>query len=134
MQVQKKTHDAKHVLFKISSVLLMLIGFVAGIVLAIFLLLPLLKALGPDPNKFVVIFIVLPAVVVIAGMVGYAGIFLAMLLWKPFLSPAEARKYIFEPRTPDHRIPRAINLIFVKPYYRMANFIYPHAEKQTNGQ
>ena len=132
--MQKKTSDTKHVLFKISSALLMLLGFVAGIILAIFILLPLLKALGPDPNRLVVIFVVLPAVVIIAGIVGYVGIFLAMLLWKPLLSPDEARKYVFEPRTPDDEIPRAINLIFVKPYYKMANLIYPDAEKRTHSK
>ena len=106
----------------------MLIGFVGGIILAIFLLLPLLKALGDDPNRFIVIFVVLPVIVVIAAIVGYLCIFLAMLVWKPILSSEEARKYIFEPRTPENEIPRAINLIFVKPYYKMARLIYPDVE------
>ena len=130
----KKTVDTKHVLFKISSSLLMLIGFIGGIILAMFLLLPLLKKLGPDPNRLIVIFVVLPVVVIIAAIVGYLGIFLAMLLWKPLLSSEEARKYIFEPRTPDDEIPRAINLIFVKPYYKMARLIYPDAENNTDSK
>ena len=130
----KKNIDTKHVLFKISSSVLMLIGFVGGIILAMFLLLPLLKRLGDDPNRFIVIFVVLPVVVIIAAIVGYLGIFLAMLLWKPLLSSEEARKFIFEPRTPDDEIPRVINLIFVKPYYKMARLIYPDAEGGTNGR
>jgi len=132
--MQKKNIDTKHVLFKISSSLLMLIGFVCGIVLAMFLLLPLLKRLGDDPNRFIVIFVVLPVVVIIAAVVAYLGIFLAMLLWKPLLSSEEARQYIFEPRTPDDEIPRAINLIFVKPYYTMARLIYPDAEDHIDGK
>jgi hypothetical protein len=130
----KKNIDTRHVLFKISSSVLMLTGFVGGIILAMFLLLPLLKKLGPDPNRLIVIFIVLPAVVIIAAIVGYLGIFLAMLLWKPLLSSEEARKFIFEPRTPEDEIPRAINLIFVKPYYKMARLIYPDVENDTDGQ
>jgi len=130
----KKNIDTRHVLFKISSSVLMLTGFVGGIILALFLLLPLLKRLGPDPNRFIVIFVVLPAVVIIAAIVGYLGIFLAMLLWKPLLSSEEARKFIFEPRTPEDEIPRAINLIFVKPYYKMARLIYPDVENDTDGQ
>ena len=132
--MQKKPVDTKHVLFKISSSLLMLTGFVGGIILAMFLLLPLLKRLGPDPNRFIVIFVVLPVVVIIAAIVGYLGIFLAMLLWKPLLSSEEARKFIFEPRTPDDEIPRGINLIFVKPYYKMARLIYPNAENDTDSK
>jgi len=132
--MQKKTIDIKHVLFTVSISLLMLIGFVGGIILAMFLLLPLLKRLGPDPNRFIVIFVVLPVVVIIALIVGYLGIFLAMLLWKPLLGSEEARKFIFEPRTPDDEIPRAINLIFVKPYYKMARLIYPDAESDTNSK
>jgi hypothetical protein len=132
--MQKKNIDTKHVLFKISSSLLMLIGFVGGIILAMFLLLPLLKRLGPDPNRLIVIFVVLPVIVIIAGIVGYLGIFLAMLLWKPLLSPKEARKFIFEPRTPEDEIPRAINLIFVRPYYKMARLIYPDAENDTDSK
>jgi NhaP-type Na+/H+ or K+/H+ antiporter len=124
----KKNIDTTHVLFKISSSLLMLIGFVGGIILAIFLLLPLLKRLGDDPNRFIVIFIVLPVVVFIAAFVGYLGIFLAMLLWKPLLSSDEAKRYVFEPRTPDDEIPGVINLVFVKPYYKMARLIYPDVE------
>ena len=130
----KKTVDTKHVLFKISSSLLMLTGFVGGIILAMFLLLPLLKKLGPDPNRFIVIFVVLPVVVIIAAIVGYLGIFLAMLLWKPLLSSEEARKFIFEAHTPDDEIPRVINLIFVKPYYKMARLIYPDAENDTDSK
>ena len=132
--MRKKTVDTKHVLFKISSSLLMLIGFVGGIILAIFLMLPMLKRLGPDPNRFVVIFVVLPVVVVIAAIVGYLSIFLAMLLWKPLLSSEEAGKYVFGPRTPEEEIPRAINLIFVKPYYKMARLIYPDAENNTDSK
>jgi len=132
--MQKKNVDTKHVLFKISSSLLMLTGFVGGIILAMFLLLPLLKRLGPDPNRFIVIFVVLPVVVIIAAIVGYLGIFLAMLLWKLFLSSEEARKYVFEPRSPEDEIPRAINLIFVKPYYKMARLIYPDAEINTGSK
>ena len=112
----------------------MLTGFVGGIILAMFLLLPLLKRLGPDPDRFIVIFVVLPVVVIIAAIVSYLGIFLAMLLWKPFLSSEEAGKYIFEPRTPEGEIPRAINLIFVKPYYKMARLIYPDAENNADGK
>ena len=132
--MQKKNIDTKHVLFRISSSLLMLIGFVGGIILAMFLLLPLLKRLGDDPNRFIVIFVVLPVIVIIAAIVGYLGIFLAMLLWKPLLSSGEARKYVFEPRTPEDEIPRAINLIFVKPYYKMARLIYPDAENDTDSK
>lgn len=132
--MQKKTIDIKHVLFTVSISLLMLIGFVGGIILAMFLLLPLLKRLGPDPNRFIVIFVVLPVVVIIALIVGYLGIFLAMLLWKPLLGSEEARKFIFEPRTPEDEIPRAINLIFVKPYYKMARLIYPDAENDTDSK
>ena len=129
--MQKKPVDTKHVLFKISCSLLILTGFVGGIILAMLFLLPLLKRLGPDPNRLIVIFFVLPVVVIIAAIVGYLGIFLAMLLWKPLLSSEEAGRYIFEPRTPDDEIPRAINLIFVKPYYKMARLIYPDAENDT---
>ena len=132
--MQKKNIDTKHVLFKISSSLLMLIGFVCGIMLAVFLLLPLLKKLGDNPNRFIVIFIVLPVVVIIATIVGYLGIFLVMLLWKPLLSSEEARKYIFELRTPDDEIPRAINLIFVKPYYKMAGLIYSDLENDEDNK
>ena len=132
--MQKKNIDTKHVLFKISSSLLMLIGFVGGIILAIFLLLPLLKRLGPDPNRFIVIFVVLPVIVIITGIVSYLCIFLAMILWKPLLSSEEARKFIFEPRTPDDEIPRVINLIFVKPYYKMARLIYPDAENDKDSK
>lgn len=132
--MQKKNIDTKHVLFKISSSLLMLIGFVCGIILAIFLLLPLLKKLGDDPNRFIVIFFVLPAIVIIAAIIGYLGIFVAMLLWKPLLSSEEARKYVFEQRTPDDEIPRAINLIFVKPYYKMARLIYPDVENDEDSK
>lgn len=132
--MQKKKIDTKHVLFKISSSLLMLIGFVGGIILAMFLLLPLIKRLGDDPNRFIVIFVVLPAVVIIAAIVGYLGIFLAMLLWKPLLSSQEARKYVFETRTPDDEIPRVINLIFVRPYYKIARLIYPDAENEKDGK
>ena len=112
----------------------MLIGFVCGIMLAVFLLLPLLKKLGDNPNRFIVIFIVLPVVVIIATIVGYLGIFLVMLLWKPLLSSEEAKKYVFEPRTPDDEIPRAINLIFVRPYYKIARLIYPDVEKDENSK
>lgn len=132
--MQNKNIDTKHVLFKISSSLLMLTGFVGGIILAMFLLLPLLKKLGPDPNRFIVIFVVLPVIVIIAAIVGYLGIFLAMLLWKPLLGSGEARKFIFEPRTPEDEIPRAINSIFVKPYYKMARLIYPDAESDTDSK
>ena len=132
--MHQRNIDTKHVLFKISSSLLMLTGFVGGIILAMFLLLPLLKRLGDDPNRLIVIFIVLPVVVVIAAIISYLGIFLAMLLWKPFLSSGEARKYVFEPRSPEDEIPRAINLIFVKPYYKMARLIYPDAENDTDGK
>ncbi len=132
--MQKKTIDIKHVLFTVSISLLMLIGFVGGIILAMFLLLPFLKRLGDDPNLFIVIFVVLPVIVIIALIVSYLGIFLAMLLWKPLLSSEEARKYVFEPRTPDDEIPRAINLIFVKPYYKMARLIYPDAENDTDSK
>jgi hypothetical protein len=132
--MQNKKIDTKHVLFKTSISLLMLIGFICGIILAIFLLLPLLKKLGDDPNRLIVMFVVLPVVVIIAAIVGYLGIFLAMLLWKPLLNSEEARKYVFEPRTPDDEIPRAINLIFVKPYYKMARLIYPNAERDTDGK
>jgi hypothetical protein len=134
IEMQNKKIDTKHVLFKTSSSLLMLIGFICGIILAIFLLLPLLKKLGDDPNRLIVMFVVLPVVVIIAAIVGYLGIFLAMLLWKPLLDSEEARKYVFEPRTPDDEIPRAINLIFVKPYYKMARLIYPNAEHDTDGK
>ena len=130
----EKNIDTKHVLFKISSSLLMLIGFVGGIILAMFLLLPLIKRLGDDPNRFIVIFIVLPTIVIIAAIVGYLGIFLAMLLWKPLLSSEEAKKYVFKPRTPDDEIPRAINLIFVRPYYKIARLIYPDVEKDENSK
>jgi Na+/melibiose symporter-like transporter len=132
--MQRKNIDTKHILFKISSSLLMLIGFVGGVILAMFLMLPMLKMLGPDPNRFIVIFVVLPVVVIIAAIVGYLGIFMAMLLWKPLLSSEEARKYVFEPRTPDDEIPRAINLIFVKPYYKIARLIYPDAENDTDSK
>ena len=132
--MRKKNVDTKHVLFKVSSSILMLTGFVGGIILAMFLRLPLLKRLGDDPNRFVVIFVVLPVIVIIAAIVGYLGIFLAMLLWKPLLSSEEARKFIFEPRTPDSEISRAINLIFVKPYYKMARLIYPDVEKDTDSK
>lgn len=130
----KKNIDIKHILFKISSSLLMLIGFIGGIILAMFLLLPLLKKLGDDPNRFIVIFVVLPAVVIIAAIVAYLCIFLAMLLWKPLLSSEEAKKYVFEPRTPECEIPRAINLIFVKPYYKMARLIYPDVENDEDSE
>jgi len=132
--MQKKNIHIKHVLFKISSSFLMLTGFVGVIILAMFLLLPLLKRLGDDPNRFIVIFVVLPVVVAIAAIVSYLCIFLAMLLWKPLLSTEEARKYVFEPRTPDEEIPRAINLIFVKPYYTMARLIYPDVENDSEGK
>jgi hypothetical protein len=112
----------------------MLTGFVGGIILAMFLLLPLLKRLGDNPNRFIVIFVVLPVIIIIAAIVGYLGIFLAMLLWKPLLSSEEARKYIFEPRTAEDEIPRAINLIFVKPYYKVARLIYPDAENETDSK
>jgi hypothetical protein len=132
--MQKKNINSKHVLFRISSFLLMLIGFVCGIILAIFFLLPLLRRLGDDPNRFIVIFIVLPVIVIVAAIVGYLGIFLAMLLWKPLLISQEARKYVFEPRTPDDEIPRAINLIFVRPYYKMARLIYPDVENDKDSK
>jgi hypothetical protein len=132
--MQKKNIDVKHVLFKISSTFLMLTGFVGGIILAMFLLMPLLKRLGDDPNRLIVIFVVLPVVVFIAAIVAYLGIFLAMLIWKPLLSSEQARKYIFEPRTPDDEIPHAINLIFVKPYYKMARLIYPDVENDTDSK
>jgi hypothetical protein len=132
--MQKKNIDIKHVLFKISSTFLMLTGFVGGTILAMFLLMPLLKRLGDNPNRLIVIFVVLPVVVLIAAIVSYLGIFLAMLIWKPTLSTDGAGKYIFEPRTPDEEIPRAINLIFVKPYYKMARLIYPDVEDDTEGK
>lgn len=126
---KKNPGDIKHILFKVTSVILMLIGFIAGLILSIFPLLPLFRALGREPNKLVVIFIVLPVMVLIGAIFCYVGIFVAMLLWKPFLSPQEAKKFVFEPRTPDHEIPKVINLFFVKPYYKTAKLIYPNAEK-----
>ena len=132
--MQKKNIDIKHVLFKISGSFLVLTGFVGGIILAMFLLLPLLKRLGDDPNRLIVIFVALPVIVLIAAIVAYLGIFLAMLLWKPMLSSEQARKYIFEPHTPNEEIPRAINLIFVRPYYKMARLIYPDVENDTDGK
>ena len=127
--MNRQPRDIKHTLFKITSVIFMLSGFLAGIIISIFPLLPLFKKLGPDPNRFVVIFVVLPVMVIIGAIFGYVGIFLAMLLWKPFLSNQEAKKFVFEPRTPDEEIPRAVNLIFVKPYYKLAKLVYPDAEK-----
>jgi hypothetical protein len=132
--MQKKNIDIKHVLFSVSISFLMLTGFVGGIILAMFLLLPLLNKLGDNPNLYIVIFVVLPVIIIIAVIVGYLGIFLAMLLWKPLLNSEEARKYVFEPRTPDDEIPRAINLIFVKPYYKMARLIYPDVENEMDGR
>ena len=53
----------------------------------------------------------------------------AMLLWKPFPSNQEAKEYVFGARMSDEDIPRAVNLIFVKFYYKLANLVYPGAEK-----
>lgn len=127
----KKTFDIKLVLFNISVAILMLTGFCVGITALILLLLPLLKKLGPDPNLFIVLFVVTPALVVTGAIVGYLGIILTLLLWKPFLNSEEARKIVFEPYPDDTS---RIILILVKPYYKMARLIYPDAENGSDSK
>jgi len=123
------SRNTKHTLFTISSDVCMLVGFIAGIVFSILLLLPSLKSLGTNPNRFIPIFVVLPIVVLIGTVFSFLGIAITLVLWKPFLTPQQAKKFVFGSRTPEEAIPRVIHLPLVKPYYKLAGLIYPQINK-----
>ena len=127
--MNKKNINIKHDLFTLSSGVVMLMGFIAGIISSFFFLFSFMKTLGSAPNRLIVIFIILPIMVIIGAIMAYLGIGVAFILWKPFLSSEEVKKIIFEPRTPEEEIPRIINMLFVKSYYTLANLIYPKIEK-----
>jgi hypothetical protein len=120
----------KHILFDVSGVVLMLAGFIIGLLVFIYFSIPFLKSLGPDPNRLVVIFVVLPLMVAAAAVFAYLGIAVNMIVWKQFLTNEQAKEYIFEPVTPRSEIPKVFNILFVKPYYRLASFIYPKVRGQ----
>ena len=127
--MNKKNINIKHDLFTLSSGVVMLMGFISGIIYSFFFLFSFMETLGSAPNRLIVIFIILPIMVITGAIMAYLGIGVAFFLWKPFLSLEEVKKFIFEPRTPEEEIPRIINMLFVKPYYTLANLIYPKIEK-----
>ena len=127
--MNKKIINIKHNLFTLSSGVVMLMGFIAGIILSFFFLFSFMETLGSDPNRLIVIFIILPITVITGAIMAYLGIGISFILWKPFLSLKEVKKFIFEPRTPEKKIPRIINILLVKPYYVLANLIYPKIKK-----
>jgi hypothetical protein len=120
----------RHIVFDVSGVIFMITGFIAGLLVFIYFSIPFLKSLGPDPNRFVVIFVVLPLMVAAGAVFAYLGIAVNMIVWKPFLNTEQAKEYIFEPVTPRSEIPKLFNVLFVRPYYRLASLIYPKVQGQ----
>jgi hypothetical protein len=118
----------KHILFDVVGVVCMLAGFIIGLLVFIYFSIPFLKSLGPDPNRLLVIFVVLPLMVAVGAVFAYLGMAVNMVVWKPFLTTEQAREYIFEPVTPRSEIPKFINVLFVRPYYRLASLIYPKVQ------
>ena len=118
----------KHILFDIAGVICMLTGFIAGLLIFLYFSIPFLKSLGPDPNRLIVIFVVLPLMVGAAGVFAYLGMAVNMVVWKPFLTTEQARAYIFEPVTPRSEIPKFLDVLFVRPYYKLASLIYPKVQ------
>jgi ABC-type lipoprotein release transport system permease subunit len=120
----------KHIMFNVSGMVLMLAGFIFGLLVFIYFSIPFLKSMGPNPNRLVVIFVVLPLMVAVAGLFAYLGIAVSMIVWKPFLNTEQAREYIFEPVTPRSEITKVFSVLFVRPYYRLASLVYPKVQGQ----
>ena len=92
--VKKKPH--KCALVQCSLVLSQILGFILSIPVSIFFLLPLLKQLAPEPDKLIVFLVILPAFVIMGIVVSFLGLFVCLLLWKPFLSETEVNEVIVQ--------------------------------------
>ena len=70
--------------------------FIISIPFSIFLLLPFLKKLGPEPDKLIVFFVILPVIIVIGIIFGYIGLFFCLLMWKPLLTKGDIDECIYK--------------------------------------
>ena len=86
----------KVALIRISLPLSMVFCFVLSIPFSIFILLPLLEKLGPEPDKLIVFFVILPAIIIIGIIFGYTGLFFCLLIWKPLLTKKDIDKCIYK--------------------------------------
>ena len=91
-----KKRTGKTTLIKLSLSLSMVICFVLSIPFSIFILLPLLEILGPEPNKLIVFFVILPVIIIIGIIFGYIGLFICLLIWKPLLTKREIDECIYK--------------------------------------
>ena len=86
----------KAALIRISLPLGMVFCFVLSIPFSIFILLPFLERLGPEPDKLIVFFVILPAIIIIGIIFGYIGLFFCLLIWKPLLTKKDIDECIYK--------------------------------------
>jgi hypothetical protein len=86
----------KSALIKISPSLSLVFGFIVSIPFSIFILLPFLEKLGPQPDKRIVFFAVLPIIIIIGIIFGYIGLFFCLLIWKPLLTKTDIDECIYK--------------------------------------
>ena len=92
----RKNRLNKSTLIRISLSLSLVFCFVVSIPFSIFILLPFLEKLGPDPNRLIVFFVVLPIIIIIGIIFGYIGLFFCLLIWKPLLTKRDIDECIYK--------------------------------------
>ena len=92
----KRKEKNKSTLIKISLSLSLVFCFIISIPFSIFILLPFLEKLGPEPNKLIVFFVILPVIIIIGIIFGYIGLFFCLLIWKPLLTKRDIDDCIYK--------------------------------------
>ena len=115
----------------ISSFLLSMLSGLAGLFIFFLAVMPLLLfKLGPQPNRLIIIFLVLPLAAAALSIFYLLGVAISMILWKFLLDKEEIKEYFFEPLPKDWEVSRLHSFLFVKPYYKIALFIFPELKKE----
>jgi hypothetical protein len=86
----------KSALIQISLLLSLVFCFILSIPFSIIILLPFLNTLGPQPDKLIVFFVVLPVIIIIGIVFGYIGLFFCLLIWKPLLTKTDIDECIYK--------------------------------------
>ena len=92
----RKNKLNKSALIQISISVSLVFCFIGSIPFSIFILLPFLEILGPEPNKLIVFFVVIPVIIVIGIIFGYIGLFFCLLVWKPLLTKRDIDECIYK--------------------------------------
>ena len=92
----RKNKLNKSTLIRVSLSLSLVFCFIVSIPFSIFILLPFLEKLGPQPNKLIVFFVVLPVIIIVGIFFGYIGIFFCLLIWKPLLTKRDIDECVYK--------------------------------------